>query len=249
MRYYDYSKTQLENEANKLNEAFDKDRLVKPKPIDVYDVVDFIGCTPDWIYLSPDQSILGMTAYNDGYYYAWIPLNETAEKPPQRFISRGMFPQKTPVAKGTIIIDRSINEGDNRGVENFSCIHECFHQKLHQRCFMNRKANYQHFCKKKAFRAERGDRSNMTAIEIIEYQANYCTAAFLMPKNAVTTIFTQRLRLKSPPIEPIKLTYQIDKIIPAIAELFSVNYTPMKYRLQELKLLSRQEISPEEYFC
>ena len=76
MRYYDYSKTQLENEADSLNESFDKERLIRPKKIDVYDVVDFIHCTPDWFYLSPDQSILGMTAYNNGYYYAWIPISE-----------------------------------------------------------------------------------------------------------------------------------------------------------------------------
>lgn len=134
MRYYDYSKTQLENEADSLNESFDKERLIRPKKIDVYDVVDFIHCTPDWFYLSPDQSILGMTAYNNGYYYAWIPISEADETPPDSIVYNGMFPKKTPVEKGTIIIDRSINEGDNRGIENFSCIHECFHQKLHPRC-------------------------------------------------------------------------------------------------------------------
>ena len=57
MRYYDYSKTQLEAKADELNQEFDKERLIRAKPIDVYDVVDFIGCTPDWIYLSPDQSM------------------------------------------------------------------------------------------------------------------------------------------------------------------------------------------------
>lgn len=102
MRYYDYSKTQLENEADSLNESFDKERLKRPKKIDVYDVVDFIHCTPDWFYLSPDQSILGMTAYNNGYYYAWILLSEADETPPDDIIFNGMFPKKTPVEKGTI---------------------------------------------------------------------------------------------------------------------------------------------------
>ena len=106
MRYYDYSKTQLENEADSLNESFDKERLIRPKKIDVYDVVDFIHCTPDWFYLSPDQSILGMTAYNNGYYYAWIPINEADETPPDNIVFNGMFPKKTPVEKGTIIIYR-----------------------------------------------------------------------------------------------------------------------------------------------
>lgn len=125
-------------------------------------MVAFIRCTPDWFYLSPDQSILGMTAYNNRYYYVWLPLSEADETPPDNIVFNGMFPKKTLIEKGTIIIDRSINEGGNRGVENFSCIHECFHQRLHPRCFMNRSANYQHFCQKKAFRAKNGDRSNMS---------------------------------------------------------------------------------------
>ena len=41
MIYYKYSPTQLEQEANKLNQEFDSERLVKPKSIDVYDVVPF----------------------------------------------------------------------------------------------------------------------------------------------------------------------------------------------------------------
>ena len=60
MKFYRYSKEQLENEADKLNFEFDKQRLSKPKDIDVYDVVDILGCTTDFLYLSPDQSILGM---------------------------------------------------------------------------------------------------------------------------------------------------------------------------------------------
>lgn len=249
MRYYDYSKTQLEAKADELNKEFDKERLIRAKPIDVYDVVDFIGCTPDWIYLSPDQSILGLTAYNNGYYYAWIPLEEADEKPPEKIIFNGMFPKKTPVEKGTIIIDRSISEGSNRGIENFSCIHECFHQRLHPRCFMNRSANYQHFCKKKAFRAETGDRSNLSAIEIIEFQANYCAAAFLMPKEAATAEFVKQMGLSSATNIPVPRTADVDNVISVLAEKFSVNYTPMKYRLQELNLVSREELSLEEYFC
>ena len=71
MIYYEYSPSQLETKAIELTQGFDKERLLHPKPIDVYDVVDYIGCTPDWIYLTPNQSYLGMTAYNDGYWWAW----------------------------------------------------------------------------------------------------------------------------------------------------------------------------------
>lgn len=114
---------------------------------------------------------------------------------------------------------------------------------------MNRSANYQHFCKKKAFRAETGDRSNLSAIEIIEFQANYCAAAFLMPKEAATAEFVKQMGLTSAPNIPVPKTADVDEVISVLAEKFSVNYTPMKYRLQELNLVSIEELSLEEYFC
>lgn len=239
MIYYKYSPTQLEQEANKLNQEFDSERLVKPKSIDVYDVVDFMGCTPDWVYLSPDGTYLGMTAYNDGYWWAW----------PSNQYKKGVLPTKIPVYAGTILIDRTISEGDNRGIENFTVIHECFHQRLHKKCFNKRSANYQHFCEKKSFRAEAGNRKNMTAIEIIEYQANYCTAAFLMPREAVQSNFMRKVGLKALPNTPMALNYKLDEIISDMAELFSVNYTPMKYRLQTLNLISKETTPLDEYFC
>ncbi len=239
MIYYEFSPSQLEDKAIKLTQDFDKERLVRPKPIDVYDVVDLIKCTPDWVYLTPDQSYLGLTAYNEGYWWAW----------PAPYFEAGMLPEKIAVHAGTILIDRTISEGSNRGIENFTVIHECFHQILHQRCFRTRTANYQHYCQKKDFRAESGKRKNMTAIERIEAQANYCAAAFLMPKDAVETMFSAKAGLSTTPIMPIKLNVHIDSIIEKMAELFSVNYSPMKYRLQNLGLLSREEVSIEEYLC
>ena len=239
MIYYQYSPSQLESKAIELTQGFDKDRLVRPKPIDVYDVVDYIGCTPDWVFLTPNQSYLGMTAYSDGYWWAW----------PEPFYQKGMLPTKIDVSAGTILIDRTISEGDNRGNENFTVIHECFHQILHPRCFRNKAANYQHFCQKKDFRAETGNRKSMTAIERIEAQANYCAAAFLMPKSAVENIFMDRMQLSEIPFSPIKINWKIDTVIKEMAALFNVNYSPMKYRLQTINLLSREDASLEEYLC
>jgi len=249
LRYYQLSKSQLEKKADELNIKFDKERLIKPKAIDVYDVVELIGCTPDWLYLSPDQSIFGLTSYNDGYYYAWEDVKSAKTLPPSDIICNGMYPHKILIKKNTIIIDRSINEGNNRGIENFSTIHECFHQLLHVKCFSYHSAKYQHFCKLKDFRSETGNRLNMTALEIIEYQANYCAAAFLMPQKSVTKIFLQQMELSSIPSIAFKRNYKIDEIINKMSKQFSVNYTPMKYRLQELHLISSEDSSVEEYLC
>lgn len=239
MRYYEYSQKQLEQKANELNIAFDKDRLLYPKPIDVYDVVDFIGCTPDWVYLSPTQIYLGMTVYKDGYWWVW----------PKPYYEEGMIPQKIPVYAGTILIDQTLSDGNDRTRENFTVIHECFHHILHAKCFRNKEANYQHFCEKKAFRAETGKKRPMSAIEIIEYQANYCAAAFLMPEEAIKKLFLEKMKITKIPDKPIKITLSVECIISEMAELFCVNYMPMKYRLQSLNLLSTQQFTIDEYFC
>ena len=54
MIYYELSPSQLEAKANEFIERHDKERLLKPKPIDVYDIVDLLGCTPDWFYITPN---------------------------------------------------------------------------------------------------------------------------------------------------------------------------------------------------
>lgn len=38
MKYFEYSQSQLEHKANELIERHDKERLVKAKNIDVYDI-------------------------------------------------------------------------------------------------------------------------------------------------------------------------------------------------------------------
>ena len=63
MIHYNYSAHQLEKEAEKLLNQFDPERLKKPKPIDVYAVIEkCLGVDYDWKYITPDQSILGATA-------------------------------------------------------------------------------------------------------------------------------------------------------------------------------------------
>ena len=40
MRYYDFSANQLEDKATELLIEFDKERLEKTKPLDVYEVIE-----------------------------------------------------------------------------------------------------------------------------------------------------------------------------------------------------------------
>ena len=72
MIHYNYSPAQLEKKAEELLRKFDSERLIKIKPIDVYEVIEKCLDVPyDWKYLTPDQSILGMTAFKSGYIWVW----------------------------------------------------------------------------------------------------------------------------------------------------------------------------------
>ena len=81
----------------------------------------------------------------------------------------------------------------------------------------------------------------MSAIEKIEHQANYATAAFLMPRKAVEHEFLDRVGISLFPQQPLEWSLDIEVVIREMAELFSVNYSPMKYRLQDVGLIARQK--------
>ena len=81
----------------------------------------------------------------------------------------------------------------------------------------------------------------MTALEINEYQANYCAAAFLMPRLAVEFSLKNLIALKILPNKPLPHSTEMDRVIREMAQKFSVNYSPMKYRLQDLNLLERND--------
>lgn len=106
MRYIDYSRSELEDKATELLVKFDRERLKKIKPIDVYAVIEKCLNVPyDWKYLSPDQSILGATAFDSGYIWVW----------PENKYYEGLKPFKLEVEKGTILIEATLTEQDNRG--------------------------------------------------------------------------------------------------------------------------------------
>lgn len=222
MIYYNYSPSQLEAKAEELLRNFDKERLVKTKPIDVYAVIENCLDVPyDWKYLTPDQSVLGMTAYNAGYIWVW-------DKP---YYIEGMQPYQLVLEKGTIVIDSTLTEGNNRGRENFTVMHEIFHQVLHKPCFRREPSDYIH---ETTDVAVNGKKKLVTALDIIEYQANTCAAAFLMPRDLTTGVFKQMYsgleRMYS--IQPLA-----KRIISDMAEEFNVSNTAMKYRLQNLSLI------------
>ncbi|MBP3809308.1 MAG: ImmA/IrrE family metallo-endopeptidase [Clostridiales bacterium] len=224
MLYFSYSQNQLEKQALETLASYDKQLLVTPKQIDVYDVIEKLLDVPyDWKYLTPDQSILGATAFNPGFIWAW----------PEPVYRVGMKPYKVPVEKGTILIDSTLTERGNIGRENFTVMHEVFHQVLHKKCFRNEPPNYAHFSKNPEYDSN-GHKKLKTAIDYIEYQANQCAACFLMPRDLVIETFDKMFSRTS--YSRLKWIY-IDNLVREMAYEFNSSETAMKYRLNNLKIL------------
>jgi len=218
--YYNYSPAQLEEKANNLLQQFDAERLKGTKPIDVYEVIEKCLDVPyDWKYITPDQSVWGMTFFKSGYCWVW----------PEPRYEAGMLPEKMYYEQGTIIIDSFLTELPDRGAENFTVMHEVFHQVLHKRCFAHTNGDYKHETQKENLKLQVG-KKHRTPLEICESQANFCAACFLMPRAPVTDLFNR--------LAPHRQAGVIsDAVVPEMAAAFNVSKSAMRIRLQSLGLL------------
>lgn len=224
MIHYNYSAKQLEEKANELLHEFDPERLEKPKPIDVYAVIEKCLDVPyDWKYITPDQSVWGLTVFKSGYLWVW----------PKPYYRSGMMPEKRYFEAGTIVIDSYLTELPQRGPENFTVMHEVFHQVLHKRCFAHRNPDYTHSTTRSALSLSQG-KSYRSSLEINESQANYCAACFLMPRKPVREVFN-KLHGSSRVLDADDPGLSV--IVKTMAAEFSVSKAAMKIRLQSLGLV------------
>ncbi len=225
MIYSRYSNAQLEVFADGLNRRYDAERLKKPSPADVYDIVDLLGARIAFEYLSPDRTYLGATIFRDGMVYVW----------PGNPYVKGMAPQKKFFYGGTIIIDRDLNESTKEQdlfSENFTVIHECFHFVRHQAFFRFGSYMSRYFA---SYGEKQTDKKD--ALFWLEHQANYSAAAFLMPREAVEYGARLLLHYRG---APLSFGYDIKDDIKELGKKFGVNYSPMVYRLQTLGILESE---------
>ena len=219
MIHYNYSPMQLEEKANELLRQFDAERLQVAKPIDVYEVVEKCLDVPyDWKYITPDQSVWGMTFFKPGHWWVW---------PEPRF-EVGMRPEKVSYEQGTILIDSFLTELPDRGPENFTVMHEVFHQVLHKRCFAHTNGDYKHETRRENLNLRAG-KQYRSSLEICESQANFCAACFLMPRVPVTAVFNSLVPHGQGGIAE-------EAVVAEMATIFSVSRSAMRIRLQSLGL-------------
>lgn len=226
--YYDLSNSQLEHWADELNRRYRPERLISPSEADVYDIVDLLDARLAIEYITPTRKYLGATIFTADNLWIW----------PGNPYVQGMRPEKKSFYAGTIIIDKDLNESkkeQDKFIENFTMIHECFHFDNHGPCFKHAV----HMSLSYSDRST-GKRSNNYALYRIERQADYGAAAFLMPREAVKNAAREILGYRD-----IKLPFgqNIKEPIRNVGRLFGVNYSPMVYRLQEIGILE-EEFNP-----
>ena len=231
-KYPVYDREQLQKKAEAFLCSYRPDLLERPAlDFDVYDVVEnCLHVDVDWQYLSPDESVLGMTAFESGSLKVYT--------------DEGVFPHRETmqifVNEGTILIERALSEDESRrGQENFTVMHEVFHALLHREYFQSlpEMARIEHQ-NAKPQDLPNGQRKLETPMDFIEWQADTCAACFLMPETAVRRGF-QGMKRKFQHIMPQDQWLQ--GALRILADAFHVSRQAMKYRLKDLHLICTDE--------
>ena len=213
-----YSHEELEEFANSLNKRYGARRLIRASEIDPYDLIDLVGARLSLQYISPDNSYIGATVFDDMELPMW----------PEKPYYTGLLPKYVFFHENTIIVDKDLAEGkteQDRYRFSFTVAHECFHLCKHRYYFQEGK----HYSSGGYNKYGLGDNEN--ELDKIEAQANYAAAAFLMPRGVVGRLARVMLGYKG---ERIAFGYPIKEAISEMGRKFGVNYTPMVYRLQNL---------------
>lgn len=227
-KYKAYKAKELQSIAESYVKKFNPEMLTQPcEDFDVYEVLEYFGYPYDWQYLSADHSVLGLTAFNGGHLYCWADdYMKNHDTTPTKCID---------VEPRTIIIDRWLNEQGVRGRENFTVMHEFFHNILHRDFFLEQQTNKEvvvHRDEKK--KGDSRKRRRRTPLDWIEWQADTCAACFLMPHQAVQNKYNELTHgeILARSSERLK-----KEIIPELSKCFQVSRQAMYYRLRELDLI------------
>jgi Zn-dependent peptidase ImmA (M78 family) len=146
------------------------------------------------------------------------------------------MPYQIEVEAGTILIDSTLTEHWNRGRENFTVMHEVFHQVLHKKCFRGMPRNYVHPTSSRTIDGR--IRYASYALAMIEKQANACAAAFLMPAELVRETYQSIYRNAGSERYQCYFEY---KTTLDMAKEFSVSEQAMSIRLQTLGLIKNDK--------
>ena len=227
-----YTKDKLEDLADAVNRKYFPERLSSAIALDPYDLVDKIGCTVDWKYISPDDTILGATFFSDCVWPVW----------PNGTFKKGDICNLDLFRTGTIVINQRVLDSKSKKAkqfENFIVGHECSHWIKDKDYFESHgEQDAYHICQKNDFESTWW-RTSMTEIEIIERQTNYLNAAILMPRDVIKREFFRIGRYRNIPTQAIEYKSYMRGWVAELAKKFDLNFNPILYRLQDLGVIER----------
>ena len=224
-----YSQENLEKMADDINKKYYPKRLEQIIKLDAYDLMERLGLQIEWKYISPGLQLLGMIFFGDECWYVWDDDNYNISSKPHL----EPFLKKTVVINSHLVNNKKYEE---KGL--FVATHECSHWIKDQEYFKNHTTNVIHACGEKRLKGTSWNRC-MTDEEILERQTNYLAAAILMPKDLIKKEFFRRLRFKTIPESAIKCESYMKPVIRQLSIELGLNYGPVLYRLQDLKILQR----------
>lgn len=224
-----YKNDELEKIATKLNQKYFPNRLDELNSIDLYEFMEKLSIDYEWKYITPDDSILGLIFFEDGYWPVW----------PTGNYKTGDYPKIEIFKKGTIVINQLLLDKKEAEKENFVVCHEIMHYIKDQKFFVKEgEESILKICSKNSFEKTFWT-YKMDALEIVERQTNYLTAAFMMPKEVLIKEFFKIGRYKNIPTLPIEYKPYMKGWISQIAKKLKLNFNPVLYRLYGLNVLKR----------
>lgn len=200
--------------ATAFLEEYCPDALYKPQPIPILDIArEKMGLDVQFICLSEELDIYGMTIFNDGVVECYNPED-------------GIYEAKL-FKKKTVLIDPEAVKKTNIGCRNNTIAHECVHWYKHrmyyrmQKFSLPRKAKY---CKCSIKNLQYINEDE----EIMENQANGIAPRILMPRDSFVEV-AGKYNIVSEEVSW--------KEIADIARFFDVSKQSVKIRLYECKIL------------
>lgn len=172
------NKKQIEERAIDFLEKYSPSSLVTPAKVDLELILEEMGLTIDYQKMDLDNTILGLTAFNNGM------LNVYSDDDTLYLIN---------VTKGTIIINKNLASYERlQGRFQYTLGHETGHWVLHQKLFYideNQQTLFDDMdnVEKNLICSKRDERfllrkSFKTDLDWIEWQADYFSSCVIMPR-------------------------------------------------------------------
>lgn len=208
----------LERISFQVLNAYDASYLTKPRALDVEPFAErHLGLKLDFVALSNNASILGMTIFSDSS----IPV----------FDHEKNIPQLIQVRSGTALIERTLLDLRQQGRTRFTIAHECAHWLIHKP-----QGKTQPIICRNVGRSEERD--------WLEWQADNLASALLMPAVAIHAFMKEYVSANRESMASMYRMfgqrYAIDKrnqVIRIAANTFGVSEDAAELRLIRLKYI------------